>query len=172
MAVYTCITENRDFFHLTQHAATGPDAALRNHIAALPFDDGFGQFNDELEWLTRVSNGSEPVEMLPVGNCRGTWLWQEGLRTEPRYVTYVVRSFVDYSWLILTRRLSQEECDRDWGGAPQHWDVLRSQMTEFDEIWEYECSIGNRHELSGASGVCLKRGDCIIDHVVTRQIFE
>ncbi len=94
MAVFTCITEVRESFHLTQHSATGPEAALRDHIAALPYDDGTGPFDEELEWLRRVSGGAEPVEMLPVGHCRGTWLWRGGSRFEPQYITYIVRTDV------------------------------------------------------------------------------
>ena len=93
--VFTCITEVRGSFHLTQHAKTGPEAALRDHIAALPYDDGAGPFDDELEWLRRVIGEAEPVEMLPVGHCRGTWLWLGGTRHEPQYITYVVRTDVE-----------------------------------------------------------------------------
>ena len=64
--------------------------SLRDHVAALPYDDGTGPFGEELEWLLRVSGGTEPVEMLPVGHCRGTWLWSDGERYEPQYITYVV----------------------------------------------------------------------------------
>jgi hypothetical protein len=94
VAVFTCITEVRESFHLTQHPAAAPEAALRSHIAGLPYDDGAGPFGDELEWLRRVSSGEEPVELLPIGHCRGTWLWREGARYEPRYITYVVRTDV------------------------------------------------------------------------------
>ena len=94
MAVFTCITEVRESFHLTQHSAAGPEAALRDPIAALPFDDSAGPFDEELEWLRRVSGGTEPVEMLPVNHCRGRWLWLGGARYEPQYLTYVVRTDV------------------------------------------------------------------------------
>lgn len=80
---------------------------------------------------------------------------------------------VDYSWLILTQRLSQAEFAPDWRGEVQkHWDALRSQIIENDELWAFECSVNRCHELSGASGVCVKRGDAIIGHVVTGGIFE
>jgi hypothetical protein len=95
VAIFTCITEVRRWFHLTQHSAPTPEAALREHIAALPYDDGAGPFGEELEWLRRVSGGAEPVEMLPVGRCRGTWLWRGGSRYEPQYITYVVRTDVE-----------------------------------------------------------------------------
>lgn len=94
MAVFTCITEVRDSFHLTQHSAIGPEAALRDHIAGLPYDDGIGPFDGELEWLRRVTSGEEPIEMLPVEHCRGTWLWRGGTRYEPQYITYIVRTDV------------------------------------------------------------------------------
>lgn len=51
----------RDLF-----SATGPEAALCEHSAALSYDDGAGPFDEELEWLLRVSGGAEPVEMLSV----------------------------------------------------------------------------------------------------------
>jgi hypothetical protein len=60
VAVSTCITEVRESFHLSQHSATGPEAALRDHVAAMPKDDGAGPFDEELEWLLRVSGGAEP----------------------------------------------------------------------------------------------------------------
>jgi hypothetical protein len=94
VAVFTCITEVRDSFHLTQHAAARPEAALRAHIAALPYDDGAGPFDEELEWLRRTSDGSESVELVPVGHCRGTWLWGDGARYQPQYITYIVRTDV------------------------------------------------------------------------------
>ena len=94
VAIFTCITEVRESFHLTQHSADAPEAALREHIAALPYDDGAGPFGEELERLLRVSSGPEPVEMLPVGHCRGTWLWLGGARYNPKYITYVVRTDV------------------------------------------------------------------------------
>ena len=94
MAVFTCITEVRDSIHLTQHAVSGPEAALRARIAALPYDDGAGPFDDELEWLLRVSGGTEPVELLPVGHCPGVWFWRGGARYEPPYTTYVIRTAV------------------------------------------------------------------------------
>ncbi len=94
MAIFTCITELCGSSHLTQHSSTTPEEALRDHIAALPYDDGDGPFGEELEWLLRVSGGTEPVELLPVGHCRGTWLWGGGMRHEPRYISYVVRTDV------------------------------------------------------------------------------
>src|SRR5688572_11771106 len=62
MPIFTCITEIRDSTHPTQHTADRPEAALRSHVASLPYDDGSGPFDDELEWLLRVSDGTEPVE--------------------------------------------------------------------------------------------------------------
>src|SRR5262245_10230199 len=94
VAVFTCITEVRNSFHVTQHTAFGPVEALREHIAALPYDDGAGPNDDELEWLRRVSGGEEQVELLPVGHCRGTWLWSNGARYEPQYITHIVRTAV------------------------------------------------------------------------------
>lgn len=95
MAIFTCITEVRESFHLSQHSSATPEAALRDHIAALPYDDGVGPFGEELDWLLRISSGTEPVEMLPVGHCRATWLWRNGTRYEPQYITYVIRTDVE-----------------------------------------------------------------------------
>jgi len=93
--VFTCITEVRKSFHLSQHVASEPESALRDHIAAIPYDDGAGPFDDELEWLHRVSSGVEQIEMHPVGHCRSTWLWLSGARHEPQYITYVVRTDIN-----------------------------------------------------------------------------
>gem|GEM_PF-6314156 len=69
----------------------------------------------------------------------------------------------DYSWLILLRRLTPAEYGK--------WEGLRSEVTEGDEIWEYECSESDQHPLGGTAGVALKRGDAVVGHVVTRQTF-
>ena len=81
MAVFTCITEVRESFHLTQHLAGGPEAGMRDHLAALPYDDGAGPFGDELEWLRRLSGGIDSVELVTVGHCPGTWMWLGGAHT-------------------------------------------------------------------------------------------
>ncbi len=94
MAVFTCITEVRESFHLTQHSAGGPEAALRDHLAALPYDDGAGPFGDELEWLRRLSGGIDSVELVTVGHCPGTWMWLGGARHKPPYSTYIVRTAI------------------------------------------------------------------------------
>jgi hypothetical protein len=94
MDVFTCITEIRESSHLTQHAAASPSAALRDHIAALPYDDGAGPFDEELKWLRRISGGTVPVELTPVGHCKNTWLWRDGARHQPQYLTYIVKTDV------------------------------------------------------------------------------
>jgi hypothetical protein len=94
LVVFTCITEVRGSSHLSQHSAAEPEVALRDHIAALPYDDGSGPFDEELEWLLRVSDGTDPIELLPVGHCQGTWMWLAGTRHEPPYSTYIVRTDV------------------------------------------------------------------------------
>jgi hypothetical protein len=94
MDTFTCITEIRESIHLTQHTADNPTAALRKHIAALPFDDAAGPFDDELGWLQRVSDGTEGVDLHPVGHCKNTWLWRNGAASEPQYLTYVVKTDV------------------------------------------------------------------------------
>ena len=95
MPDFTCITDIRDSFHLSQHRADAPEQALRAHIAALPFDDGAGPFDEELEWIQRVAAGEAPVQLLPVRQCKGAWMWLEGARHEPQYCTYVVRTAID-----------------------------------------------------------------------------
>jgi hypothetical protein len=95
---YTCITEVRDSTHLTQHTAATPAAALREHVSTYPYDDAAGPFDDELDWLLRVSGGTEPVELLPVGHCPGVWFWRDGARREPPYTTYVVQTDVPAGW--------------------------------------------------------------------------
>jgi hypothetical protein len=92
MPVFTCITYVRESIYLHQHTADGPEPALREGIAKLPYDDGAGPFDEELDWLLRVSGGSEPVEMLPVVSCPGVWLWLGGARHDPQYTIYVVRT--------------------------------------------------------------------------------
>ncbi len=77
---------------------------------------------------------------------------------------------MDYSWVILTRELSQAEYEGDWGGIQESVEIMRSQLIPGDQIWEYECSIDDRNPLSGTWGICLRRGGMIIDHVVTRRI--
>jgi hypothetical protein len=89
---FTCITEVRGSFHLSQHPSATPEEALREHVAALPFDDGEGPFDEELEWLRRIAGAQQAVELLPVRQCPGTWLWLDGARYEPKYITYIVRT--------------------------------------------------------------------------------
>jgi hypothetical protein len=94
MKVFTCITEVRGSIHLTQHAASRPEDALRQHIAALPFDDGAGPFGEELKWLLRVGSGAQQVQLVPVGHCKNTWLWLDGSRYQPQYLSYIVETDV------------------------------------------------------------------------------
>lgn len=92
MATFTCITDVRNSIHLSQHSAEHPAAALRDHIAALPFSDATGPFDDELDWLLAVSGGSQPIALLPVGGCKNSWLWHDGAIHDPQYLTYVVKT--------------------------------------------------------------------------------
>jgi len=92
MPCYTCITENQQSFHLTQHQVPKPDDAVRLHLAALPYDDARGPFDEELDWLRSITGGSVPLSMHPVTQCKGTWLWLEGARHTPQYLTYVVQT--------------------------------------------------------------------------------
>lgn len=92
MPLFTCITECRESFHLSQHEALGPEAALRKHIAALPYSDATGPFDEELDWLRSISEGGLSVELLPVAHCKNTWLWMDGCRSNPQYCTYLVRT--------------------------------------------------------------------------------
>ena len=92
MPLYTCVTENRDSFHLTQHCAETPADAMRLHLEAFPYDDGAGPFDQELNWLQQVIDDSAPLSVHPVGHCKGTWLWVEGARHSPQYLTYIVQT--------------------------------------------------------------------------------
>jgi hypothetical protein len=64
--LFTCITEVRNCFHVTQHEADNPGEALRQHIEDLPYDDGAGPFDEEAEWLQRICDGSEPIDLMPL----------------------------------------------------------------------------------------------------------
>ncbi|MBB6430267.1 hypothetical protein [Algisphaera agarilytica] len=92
--VFTCITESNGIFHLSQHTSSTPDAALREHVAVLPVDDGVDPFDAELDWLLKVSDGATELELIPVSDCPGTWLWIDGARHQPQYSTYIVRTDV------------------------------------------------------------------------------
>ena len=92
MPVFTCLSEIRESFHVTQHVSVDPEAALRSHILQFPYDDGDGPSDDELEWLLRVGDGREPIELVPVSECRGTWLWASSSFDGLRVVTYIVRT--------------------------------------------------------------------------------
>ncbi len=89
---FTCITNIRDSIHITQHAAASPTDALREHIAALPYDDGTGPFDAELDWLHSVSGGDLEIALIPVTQATNTWLWLDGARYEPQYLTYIVQT--------------------------------------------------------------------------------
>lgn len=92
MPHFTCFTTVGDSIYLDQVEASEPEAALRRAIATLPYDDGAGPFDEELEWLQQVAGGGIVVTLLPVGHCRNTWLWREGARYEPQYLVYVVQT--------------------------------------------------------------------------------
>jgi hypothetical protein len=98
---FTCITRIRAWFHISQHVAAAPDVALRSHIAAVPNDalrsqeDDCGPSEEELQWLQRVSGGQQNVEIIVVEHCKNTWLWLDGARYEPQYITYIVKTDVN-----------------------------------------------------------------------------
>ncbi len=94
MPHFTCITTIRDCIWLKQTEAADVSAALRQAIAVLPYDDGAGPIDDELDWLLSVAGGEAAVTMDPVGHCRNTWVWLEGLRNEPEYLTYAIQTDV------------------------------------------------------------------------------
>ncbi len=95
MATFTCITENRDTIHLTQHVVANQIAALQEHIAALPYDDDAGPFDDELEWLQGIAGGHTETELTSVEHCRNTWMWLDGARYNPQYITYIVKTDIN-----------------------------------------------------------------------------
>lgn len=92
MPYFTCITTIRDCIWLKQFETVEVERALREAVAALPHDDGAGPFDDELEWLHSVASGQTVVTMQPLGHCKNTWVWREGLAYEPQYITYVVKT--------------------------------------------------------------------------------
>jgi hypothetical protein len=94
MPYFTCITTINDSIYLRQVEAGDSTAALREAVAALPYDDGTGPFDEELEWLQQASGAQVPVTMHPVAHCKNTWLWLEGARHEPQYLTYVIQTDV------------------------------------------------------------------------------
>jgi len=94
MPYFTCITTINGSIHLKQIEADDPAYALREAVSSLPYDDGTGPFDDELEWLQQVAGAQVPVTMHPVGHCKNTWLWLEGARYEPQYLTYVIQTDV------------------------------------------------------------------------------
>ncbi|MDB5339701.1 MAG: hypothetical protein JWN70_5320 [Planctomycetaceae bacterium] len=89
---FTCFTTIKDCVYLKQVSALDPPSAVRQAIGSLPFHDGTGPFDDELEWLQQVCGGEAVVTMHPVGHCKNTWLWLEGSRYEPQYLTYAVQT--------------------------------------------------------------------------------
>ena len=90
MPIYTLITEIRESFHVSQHEAATPQAAVANHIAALPYDDGAGPFDEELDWLATIGSGAGSVTLVDV--CPAAWMWLEGARHNPPYSTYIVQT--------------------------------------------------------------------------------
>lgn len=94
MPYFTCITEIRNSVHLKQVECEEPVVALRKAIASLPFDDGQGPFDEELEWLQSMAAAQTPATLHPVGHCKNTWLWLEGARYEPQYLMYVIKTDV------------------------------------------------------------------------------
>ena len=94
MPYFTCVTKINESIYLKQVEAGDQASALREGIAALPYDDGTGPFDEELELLQQVSGAQAPVTMHSVGHCKNTWLWLEGARYEPQYLTYVIQTDV------------------------------------------------------------------------------
>lgn len=94
MPHFTCITEIRNSFYLKQVECEQPDVAVREAVASLPYDDGEGPIDEELEWLQSVARAEVTVTLHPVGHCKNTWLWLEGARYEPQYLMYVIKTDV------------------------------------------------------------------------------
>ena len=94
MSTYTCFIEVRESVHLHQCDADSPELALRQGVASLPYDDGVGPFGEELDWLHKTTSGEAVVTMLSLSHCRNTWLWLEGSRYEPQYLSYVIKTDV------------------------------------------------------------------------------
>lgn len=94
MPHFTVITTIRDCIYLKQAEAPNAENALREAIASLPYDDGTGPFDEELEWLQRIASGELAVTLHSVGHCKNTWLWLEGARNDPQYLSYAIQTDV------------------------------------------------------------------------------
>jgi hypothetical protein len=92
MPYYSVISECRGSFHVTQWTAATPQHALSEHVKSLPYDDGSGPHDDELRWLQSVGSGAGAITLHSVGKTGTMWLWMEGARHEPQYITYVVET--------------------------------------------------------------------------------
>lgn len=90
MPLFTCITDNRESTHLSQHDAPNAIDAIRIHIGRLPHDDGDDV--PELDWLLSIANDETAIELLSVGDCKNTWLWADGLKCDPKYFTHIVQT--------------------------------------------------------------------------------
>jgi hypothetical protein len=89
---YTAITECDGSFHLSQHDALTPEAALRMHIGAFPMEDGMDPADPIVSWFESVAEGASPTTLIPVAGCHATWLWLEGSLDETVVTTYVVQT--------------------------------------------------------------------------------
>ena len=90
MPLFTLITESHDSFHVSQHTAATPAEALSEHVARLPYHDSIGPHDDELAWLQSVAGGKIEIKLIELNSCRNTWLWLDGSRNVPQYITYIV----------------------------------------------------------------------------------
>jgi hypothetical protein len=95
MPTFTVLTELRGTFHVSQHDAVTPALAVASHLAGLPLEDGDDIAEEELAWLRRLISGISPAVLTEVRGCACTWLWTEGARHSPQYLTYVVQTEVE-----------------------------------------------------------------------------
>jgi len=86
--------EIREEIFLYQFEVDNPESALRKCVASLPYDDGKGPFDEELDWLQEIASGSAEVTLHPIGHCINTWMWLEGSRFEPQYLSYIIKTDV------------------------------------------------------------------------------
>jgi len=89
--VFTGLTDLGTAIHLSQHSAQSAVDALREHVSGIPREDLSDNSDEEVEFLRRVAAGDIPATLHPSG-WAATWLWLEGARRQPRYLTYIVQT--------------------------------------------------------------------------------
>lgn len=92
MPCYTCTTENRGQYHISQHVTASPEKALREHINSLPFIEGINPIGDELYWIQNIALGKIGVTLRSLPEHTNVWKWREGEDYLFPYTTYVIKT--------------------------------------------------------------------------------